>query len=224
MTANQYDIPNISVDVVPVLYKAETNEVGVVLGKRLYAPNLGDYALPGVLLNGPERLTEAAHRALLTKTRIAAEDVTAVNDLGTFDNPDRDPRGATVSIAKIAVLSAFEDDNDDSRRFVPLSEAVDLELPFDHTNIIRFTVSAMEERFMKNRDFTKALLGKTFSTGAVKEIATQLHEASKSDDIPLDFGNIGRLLKNSGWVKPSNATQAPSTGRGRPSVLWEWID
>jgi len=225
MSSIQYEIPNISVDVVPIYLDVPNAKINVILGRRQYEPYNNEFALPGVLLTPAERLNEAAARALTRKAFIIHDDLSLLTDLGTFDNPDRDPRGATVSIAKVAVIShTFPPQNSNSVKVIPIDEASEAskhKLPFDHNNIIRHAAELVSEKLLHSKDFTRALLGESFTTSSIRGVFDQLATIIPQSDIQVDFSNLGRVLKNSGWVRQTEDTY--STGRGRPSRRWTWV-
>ena len=91
----------VSVDVLAV--RLADGQVRYATVERAAEPFLGRPALPGVLLLEGERLATAGERALRDKAGLAA---TAIGQLVVFDEPSRDPRGATLSAALWAVVPA----------------------------------------------------------------------------------------------------------------------
>lgn len=224
----EYELPNISVDVVPVILNPETGTLEVVLGKRIFEPNLGEFALPGVLLTPHERLNEAAYRALEKKLGITEANVVELIDLGTFDNPDRDPRGATVSIAKLAVISGVPVAEHVTR--VPIENIANdsYALPFDHNSIVVAASNLLAEKMLFNKAITKAILGETFTTKTLRNVLVQLQETEKGENIIFDASNLTRQLKGTRWVemvedKETVTNLTTSTSRGRPSRVWTWL-
>jgi 8-oxo-dGTP diphosphatase len=246
MTDKQYELPNISVDVVPLRVNLDTNKLEIFLGRRIFEPFLNEYALPGVLLSPHERLNEAALRALSEKTSIKVTDVEAIFDLGTFDNPDRDPRGATVAIAKLALINSAASCYKEVTQCVTIDElaADTVKLPFDHNTIVRAAVTMFGEKFLSSKSFTKSVLGEKFTTKTVRGIMDQLSGVASDVDHSYDPSNLTRQLKSTGWVSVvneagmvvrdssysmpvasagySNVRSAVSSSRGRPSRTWNW--
>src|SRR5271170_7253316 len=70
-------------------------DLAVLLIKRKKAPFKGAWALPGGFVNGNEPLERAAARELVEETGIAG---VALEQLGAFGDPGRDPRGHTVTV------------------------------------------------------------------------------------------------------------------------------
>src|SRR3546814_10554338 len=75
---------------------------------RQAEPYTGQLALPGVLLGAGERLQDAARRAVTTKLGIPDEKILVSGQLTVFDEPNRDPRGPTLSVTMWAVISSDE--------------------------------------------------------------------------------------------------------------------
>lgn len=224
----QYELPNISVDVVPVIMNHETGTIEVVLGRRKFEPSIDEFALPGVLLTPHERLDEAAYRALKTKVEVSADEVVALFDLGTFDNPNRDPRGATVSITKFAVLRSAPEDVEGVERF-PLNQLANLEfvLPFDHNSIVMAGARMLTEKILSNKTLTRALLGETFTTNTLSSALSQLAQLDDEGEFNYDPSNLVRQLKGTGWVEmvevSATTIQPVKKGRGRPPRVWAWV-
>jgi 8-oxo-dGTP diphosphatase len=91
--------PILEVDVVALAIR--DGRLQVLLVRRANEPFGGQWALPGVRLAIEERLADAARRALAERTGLA---IAYLEQLYTFDGPDRDPRGPTISVAYYALL------------------------------------------------------------------------------------------------------------------------
>lgn len=205
--------PLVSIDVVPI-----TRHDGrwcIIVAERALEPFAGRAALPGVLLLPQERLAEAAYRALGAKTGIATESVLHLMGAGVFDNPDRDPRGPTLSIVHLAVIATGGAPT--GSIFLPV-EAVGA-LPFDHEAIIASAAGAALDALWVNEPLTQALLPTPFSTADANQLAREL--AAAAGRIEPDNSNMGRnLAKNPSLAKASEP--APISGKGRPAAAWRW--
>src|SRR5918912_3242323 len=91
--------PVLEVDV--VAFAIRGGRLHVLLVRRAADPFAGFWALPGARILPDERLADAARRALAERTGL---DVAYLEQLYTFDDPGRDPRGRTVSVAYFALL------------------------------------------------------------------------------------------------------------------------
>lgn len=182
--------PLIAVDVVPVRYLPSRGFVELFLGKRLYEPSRGAFALPGVLLgervplSDPdkagdriENTDEAARRALRSKATIVNA---RLFDLGVFEgdeNSARDPRGETVSISKLAVVPAAYSPDGEQAILSPLSATG---LPFDHDEIVDAAARMIEQQLLVDADLTHALVGDRFTLSDLQAI--QRDVAARVDD------------------------------------------
>lgn len=83
--------------------------LSLLLVRRVAPPFAGQWALPGGVVAAREGLDAAARRILALRTGIALptsgdERGAYLEQLYTFGDPDRDPRGRTVSVAYFALL------------------------------------------------------------------------------------------------------------------------
>ncbi|MBD2818505.1 NUDIX hydrolase [Streptomyces parvulus] len=121
-----------------------TPDGDVLLIERDWPPYEGAWALPGGHVDPGESSREAAARELEEETgvRVSADDL---REIGTWDQPGRDPRGrySTDAYAVIVPAGTQITAGDDARtaRWWPLNN-----LPgqpaFDHADILRAAVSA----------------------------------------------------------------------------------
>ena len=95
---------NVSVDVLTLRYNAVDRRVEIAVAPRASEPYVGQLALAGVTLWEGERLADAARRAVRDKLGL---DVKGLGQLTVFDEPNRDPRGFTLSVAMWAVASSM---------------------------------------------------------------------------------------------------------------------
>lgn len=115
----------------------------VLLIKRGWDPYVGCWALPGGHVDIGETSRAAAARELVEETgvRVTAADL---RQIGTWDQPGRDPRGRYVTVAYHAIVPegtpiAAGDDAADVRWW-PLDNLP--RLAFDHADIIRAAIGS----------------------------------------------------------------------------------
>ncbi|NJE02308.1 NUDIX hydrolase [Thermococcus sp. JdF3] len=113
---------------------------GVVLIKRKHEPFKDHYALPGGFVEYGETVEEAALREAREETGL---DVRLIRLVGVYSDPNRDPRGHTVTTAFLAVGSGKLKAGDDAKEVhvVSIEEALNLPLAFDHGKILRDALS-----------------------------------------------------------------------------------
>src|SRR5947209_8750612 len=93
-----YEFPRPSVTVDIVLLSTEPRP-RVLLIKRKAEPFASKWAFPGGFVDEGESLEAAAKRELKEETGLAVE---GLEQLQTFGDPGRDPRGWTVSVVYVA--------------------------------------------------------------------------------------------------------------------------
>lgn len=207
--------PLVSIDTVPFLFR--DGVLSVVLADRIYEPYRGQAALPGVLLSANELLAEAATRALAAKAGISESSIRSITGAGVFDNPDRDPRGPTLSIVHAVVLDPETTVATAGARMVRAADPKGL--PFDHEAIISRTAGTILDALWVNLELTRSLLGETFSTATAARLARELAAAAGRPE-PVTNNLARDLAKNPALVKVAAA--AVPSGRGRPAAGWSW--
>lgn len=110
----------------------------VLLIRRKHPPFAGGWALPGGFVDQDEPLETAARRELREETGL---EVQALEQMHTFGDPGRDPRGWTVSVAFVAVADAAQSQpkaSDDAAEvaWYPLDQLPPL--AFDHGKVLAF--------------------------------------------------------------------------------------
>ena len=106
----------------------------VLLIRRGHPPYAGSYALPGGFVEIGERVEEACRREALEETGVEVGELRLV---GVYSDPNRDPRGHTVSAAfliKPRSTKAVGGDDAESATFVENWKS--LKLAFDHSHIV----------------------------------------------------------------------------------------
>lgn len=144
----EYPRPAVTVDAV-VFRKNALGDWEVLLIKRKNEPYANHWALPGGFLDEDETLEEAVVRELFEETSLKGVKLT---QLKAFSKPDRDPRGRTISIAFVGVLSkdakVYPKDDAKEVNWFPISNLPPL--AFDHKEIIQFGIDWLSSR----REFT----------------------------------------------------------------------
>ncbi|TDP92401.1 ADP-ribose pyrophosphatase YjhB (NUDIX family) [Leucobacter luti] len=196
--------PLISVDVFAVRNVAGRAQYAT--HERLLPPFAGEQALPGVLLLSGESLIEAAERALSAKLDFHGG-VRRTHQFGAFDGTNRDPRGATISIGHIVVLEPdLVDESPGS--WHDAAEMVS-PLPFDHELLVREALSDIRRRMWADMEFTRALIGDSFTTGEALALSKQLGAT-----LPERESNLARWLRTRGG--------AHHEGAATKFTRWRW--
>ncbi len=125
----------IAITVDTVIIKDLLSSARILLIKRKNEPFKNSWALPGGFLEETENLKEGAKRELLEETGVEVE---VLNQLKTYGDLNRDPRGRTISIAFIGKLNKEIKikAGDDAKEAHWFSLDKLPELAFDHSEII----------------------------------------------------------------------------------------
>src|SRR5436190_23675086 len=97
-----YDYPRPAVTVDLVLFALDRDALKVLLIRRKHDPFAGCWAFPGGFIEMDETLQAAARRELEEETGVSFRGPLAT--LGVYAEPNRDPRGRTISVAHVAVI------------------------------------------------------------------------------------------------------------------------
>src|SRR3954449_4399663 len=96
-----YDAP-IGLTADPVVFTLTAEGLSVLLARRLEPPQRGMFALPGGFVGVDEAPEATAERKLREKTGVGS---VHLEQLRTYAQPDRDPRGWLPSIAYMALVA-----------------------------------------------------------------------------------------------------------------------
>ena len=97
-----FDIPLTSVDM--TIFTIDNDRLKILLVKRAQLPAKGKWALPGGFINLEEDTTlkDTASRKLKEKTGV---NVSHLEQVATYGSKNRDPRGWSVTIVYMALIS-----------------------------------------------------------------------------------------------------------------------
>ena len=126
---SEFKDPKCTVDAVVIVVDQ------VLLIKRKNDPFKDCWALPGGFINyGEETLEEAAVRELKEETNLSA---TKISFIGNYSDPNRDPRGHTIShVYKIEEWTGAPKAADDAKEFKWFYLNNLPEMAFDHNKIL----------------------------------------------------------------------------------------
>jgi len=202
---------SLTVDI--VVFTVEDAELKVLLIERADSPYKGMWALPGSFLRKGETTEQAALRTLKEKAGITD---TYVEQLYTFDDPRRDPRGRVISTSYVALVN---------RDHVKIRESTTTQQPtlhairslpklaFDHKKIISYA----HERLRYKLEYTNivyALLPRQFPFIALQEV----YEVILGKH--MDKRNFRKKFSSLALIR---STHARLTGaKQRPAKLYEF--
>jgi 8-oxo-dGTP diphosphatase len=142
MNLSDYPRPALTVDM--VVFSWQAGKLSVLLVQRGAQPFAGEWALPGGFVNIDEPLETAAARELEEETGLTGIEL---EQLHTYGDPQRDPRGRVVTVAYLAVLPSGKSPHvhgaDDAAQagWFPIDDLP--HLAFDHSQIVADAVHQM---------------------------------------------------------------------------------
>ena len=212
-------VPRASVTVDLVIFTVRDDALQVLLIERGCTPFKGQWALPGGFVEKGETLEDAARRELEEETGISD---LYLEQLYTFGDPGRDPRGQTVTVAYYSLI-----------RTAPVRAATDAaavewfpvaklpSLAFDHADILRTAI----ERLRAKVGYSTVgfqLLPRTFTLTDLQNLYETILERS------LDKRNFRRKILSMGLIEPRDEKREGTAHRparlyafrsGGPSIL-----
>ena len=199
----------IAVDV--VLFTIQDGTLKVLLVRRQKPPYRGTWALPGGMVGSEESVDTAALRELQEETNI---DNIYLEQLYTFGEPTRDPRGRVITVSYYALVNWQQFQLKSRYRVTEASWFAVKRLPplaFDHQRIVDYAL----ERLRNKINYTTVgfqLLPQAFTLtelqGAYEVILGQR----------LDKRNFRRKMLQLGIMKATR--QFKTQGRQRPARLY----
>jgi len=203
--------PAVSVAVDLVIFTVREGVLQVLLIERGVPPYLGQWALPGGFVLDRETLEEAARRELEEETGL--KDV-YLEQLYTFGDPDRAPRGRTIAVAYYALTPPAEPRaSTDAANAAWHPAARPPKLAFDHAAILRTGL----ERLRAKLGYSTVgfeLLPRQFTLAELQALYEAILER------PLDKRNFRKKILSLGLLKSEGCTRA--AGAHRPARLYSF--
>ncbi|MDR2541312.1 MAG: NUDIX hydrolase [Candidatus Peribacteria bacterium] len=138
---------NILITVDNVIFTIIDEKLHVLLIKRLIEPFKDSWTIPGGFVLEEENLEQAAHRELQEKTNVKG---VYLEQLYTFSDPKRDPRGRVISATYMALVArdnivvktgSYASD----AKFFPVNKLP--KLAFDHKKIVDYAIKRLKWKF-----------------------------------------------------------------------------
>ncbi len=138
-----YEYPRPAVTTDCVIFGFDEGELKVLLIERGIEPYKGRWAFPGGFLNMDENSDECARRELFEETGL--ENV-FIEQLYSFSDVDRDPRGRVITISYYALIKLADykiqaGDDAEKAKWFPISKVPTL--AFDHDRILRIAMNRL---------------------------------------------------------------------------------
>lgn len=203
---------NLRVTVDVVIFTIRDRALHVLLVRRGIPPFEGQYAIPGGFILEKESLEDAAFRELFEETAVSN---VFLEQLYSFGDPGRDPRGRVVTVAYYALIAS------DHLRLQAGTDAAEAcwfpinglpELAFDHRRILDYALKRLRNKL----EYTTVgfqLLPEKFTLSELQAV----YEAILGKRI--DKRNFRRKIALLGILKPLRKWQR--TGR-KPAQLFRF--
>lgn len=195
-----------------VVFTIENGLLKVLVIRRNEQPYINSQSLPGGFIWQDETAAQAALRVLKDKTRVQN---VFIEQLCTFDDSSRDPRGRIVSIAHFALVPAEKlraSKLVTNAKLLPISQATDL--AFDHDDILSYAIKRLRTK-LGYSNIAYSLLPKLFTLSQLQEIYEVILGHS------VDKRNFRKKILSLGIIEP---TSQQLTGRKhRPARLFRFI-
>lgn len=211
--------PNVAVDLAVLTVApaaatlADVGELSVLVLRRDEEPH---GVLPGRFIRERQTITETINEVLGLKLELEPGDI-APTLLRVFDDPDRDERAWTLSIAH-AVSLPIDRVYGCAAEMVPIGLDGDLAsgetLGFDHNEIVREAVAVMRDRYETAPD-PDGLLDEPFTLSELR----RLHEAVLGERLRKDTFNR-RMREQLEPLTDDEGTPSTRQTVGRPAQLY----
>ena len=169
----KYPRPAVTTDL--VVFAWIDDELQTLLIRREHEPFAGRWAIPGGFLDMDETAEAGARRELQEETGLIVPG--AVEPLGFFAAPGRDPRGRTVTLAHVAILPAGDHpivggDDAAEAAWRPVDQT--RELAFDHDEILAAAREWLRRKLATRSPECASLLPRPADPGAARALFRSL--------------------------------------------------
>lgn len=212
-TTREYPRPSVTTDI--VIFSIIEDALHVLLIQRANDPFKGRWALPGGFLDEGENLDACARRELAEETGVSG---VYLEQLYTFGDVGRDPRGWVVTVAYFALVP------EGSLNVAAASDAADAQwfavnetppLAFDHAEILR----TARDRLINKLDYSTIafqMMPDEFTLSALQRLYEIIGGAK------LDKRNFRKFILGLGVLQETGKRQAQ--GAHRPAMLYRVVD
>jgi 8-oxo-dGTP diphosphatase len=219
-----YERPSVTVDL--AVFSILDGVFSVLLVKRAEHPYKDFWALPGGFAQPGESLEDAAWRELHEETGVEHFGG-HLEQLRTYGDANRDPRGWIISVAHVAMapdLPAPTAGSDAAEaRWWPVTalgltedEPNSVALAFDHRLIIADAVERIRAKF-EYSTLVQAFVAAPFPLSAVRAAYAAVWGTAPSRN-PF----LRKVLATDGFVEPVDGHATPGAQGGKPARLYTW--
>lgn len=204
-----YDWPRPMVSVDVAVFTFSEDKAGLLLINRKNEPFKGRWALPGGFVEIDEELEDAAARELAEETGLKG---VPLEQLHTFGDVGRDPRGRQITIVFMGIAKSGQDKikaGDDAAEAQWFDiEKLPKDLAFDHNKIVKFAINGNRKMGdYKRVDWIEEFVEKLFPTDS-ESLAIEDAFAIKEKHLPksifkyrsVDENSLKDLMEDSVWL------------------------
>jgi 8-oxo-dGTP diphosphatase len=195
-----------------VLFAIKDGRLQTFLVELRRGPGRGRWAFPGGLVRVGELLDSAARRELHESTGLRSA---YLEQLFTFGDPSRDPRGHVVSVGYMALIPdpqqvGAPSNKYETGRWYEVGELP--QLAYDHSLMAAYAVKRLKSK-LEYSNIAYALLPREFTFAEFEELYSLLLGR------PLDRRNFRRRILAMGILKQLSHTRR---GPHRPAALYSF--
>src|SRR5689334_1318893 len=204
MPSRDHLLLNLAVDL--VILTVREDKLHVLVVERGHEPYTGQLALPGGFLREGEDLKAAAERELEEETGLKSVRHFHLEQLATYGEPGRDPRGRVVSVAYLAIAPNLPvpTAGSDARaaHWAPVAE-VRGALAFDHGRILSDGLERARSR-LEYTTLAAVFCGSSFTIGDLRKVYEAVWGTT------LDPRNFSRKVTGTkDCILPTGDSRAP---------------
>src|SRR3712207_1927490 len=193
----------------PVVFTLRDGRLHVLLARRLEEPQRGMFALPGGFVGAEESPEQTAERKLREKTGAGS---VHLEQLRTYAEPDRDPRGWLPSIAYMALVTpeALPEETPADRDASWHSVDALPSLALNHARIVAAGLWRLRARVSNKAWFMRVGAGLLPAEFTLRQ-AQRLYEALSGEAV--DPANFRRDVKATGSLADTGKRRTEGPGR-----------
>lgn len=206
MKSEEFPTPSVTVDI--ITFSIKDNNLKVLLIKRGIEPFKDKWAIPGGFVRIKESLEEAAKRELEEETGVKE---VYLEQLYTFGELNRDPRGRVITVSYFALISA-EKSEQELKATTDASEAKWFsvkelpELAFDHSSILKYAMKRLRWKF-EYTTLAFSLLPKKFTLTQLQKLYEIVF------DRKFDKRNFRKKIRSLDLITPTREIQKDVSNR-----------
>lgn len=210
-TPNRPPIADFQLTVDVVILTVRDQRLHVLLVERRVLPFRGCLALPGGFVWEDEPAEAAARRIL--RDKVGAEDL-FFEQLYTFEEPGRDPRGRIATIAYYALVpeSLLLAGSQPATCLIPVDQAANL--AFDHDRIVQKAVGRVRNKLLYS-NVAYSLLPELFTLSQLQTVYETILGHS------LDKRNFRKKILSLGLIEATD--QRTARAAHRPASLYRFM-